>query len=93
MFGYLFTLFSAYFVPILFPYLRYKLARYHRSSYKLSKYVCMYVRMYVLCKYVLCMHACMYVCMYAASKMHCRPNDTPPVNRKTLLSNPPPCLI
>ena len=39
MFGYLFTLFSAYFAPILFPYLRSKLARYHRASYKLSKFI------------------------------------------------------
>jgi hypothetical protein len=39
MFGYLFILFSAYFAPILFPYLRSKLARYHRSSYKLSKFI------------------------------------------------------
>ena len=39
MFGYLFTLFSAYFAPILFPYLRSKLSRYHRASYKLSKFI------------------------------------------------------
>jgi hypothetical protein len=39
MVGYLFTLFSVRFAPVLFPYLRSKLARYHRTSYKLSEFI------------------------------------------------------